>query len=331
MGKWITGDVHVHSHCCGDGSLPVAEIVERSRKYCDFLAISGHARHPDLFRVEQQVAEVLEVRRHTSMPIFNTGELEFPIPRHVIVLTTPDNREYELLMALIERFDRRLGITGIAPALEELRFIEQWGGDSLMIFNHPNAPDVSFDDLSPLAESPVFKIMACVDRQERRAPQTWEVGAEWDRLLMQERRVFVRCGSDFHRHFDDGGKDYYPGEFVQDHLWVEDNTYEDIIKAYRSGRFYCTVANAIANPVWEIQPKETTTRIRLAFDVNRPLKWVEIIGDGRVLQTFRNLTGRTAEGRLLSCARSGQAPGARLRPGGRIRTIVPPESPLCLT
>ena len=53
MGKWITGDVHVHSHCCWDGSLAVDEIVERAKPYCDFLAISGHARHPDLFRVEK--------------------------------------------------------------------------------------------------------------------------------------------------------------------------------------------------------------------------------------------------------------------------------------
>ena len=292
MGKWITGDVHVHSHCCGDGSLSVAEIVEHAQKYCDFIAISGHARHPDLFRVENQYAEVVEMRRHTDMPIFNTGEIEYPVPRHVIVLTPPENREYELLMALIERYDRRLGIEGIEPALEELRFIEQWGGKSLLIFNHPNAPDVPLSALQPMAESPVFKVMACVDRGERRAPQVWDIGAEWDSLLMRGHRIYARCGSDFHRHFNDGGTDYYPGEFVQDHLWVENNTYEEIIDAYRAGRFYCTVANAISNPVWEMLPSDEGQRLRLAFDVNLPLEQVEIIGDGRSLKEFRNLTGR---------------------------------------
>ena len=287
MAKWITGDIHVHSHCCGDGSLPVAEIVERASRYCDFLAISGHARHPELFRVEQQHAEVLEARRHTAMPIFNTGEIEYPVPRHVIVLTTPENREYELLQALIERFDRRLGVEGIDAAVEELRFIERWGGDTLLVFNHPNAPDVPLDALLAMAASPVFRIMACVDRGERRAPQTWDIGAEWDQLLLRGHRIYARCGSDFHRHFSDGGHDYYPGEFVQDHLQVEENTYAEIIRAYRDGRFYCTVANAIADPVWELDADANS--IRLAFDAKLPLAQVDIIGDAKTLRTFRDL------------------------------------------
>lgn len=295
MGKWVTGDVHIHSHCCGDGSLPVAEIVEHASQYCDFIAISGHARYADLSRVEKQYAEVLEARKHTDMPIFNTGEIEYPVPRHVIVLTTPENREYELLTALIEKFDRMRGIEGIGPAVEELRFIEQWGGSSLLIYNHPNAPDVPLEALLPMAQSPVFKVMACVDRRERRAPQTWEIGAEWDQLLLRGHRIFARCGSDFHRHFSIGGNDYYPGEFVQDHLWVENTTYEEIIASYRSGKFYCTVANVIANPVWELgndAPDAPERTIRLAFDVNLPLEQVDLIGDGRLLKSFRNITGR---------------------------------------
>ena len=292
MGKWITGDVHIHSHWCGDGTLPIAEIVEHARPYCDFIGISGHARHLDLDRVEHQYEEVVETRRQTDMPIFNTGEIEFPIPRHVIVLTTPDNREFELLMALIERFDRKQGVEGIDAALEELRFIEQWGGKSLMIFNHPNAPDVPLSALLPMAQSPVFKVLACVDRRERRAPQTWDIGAEWDQLLLRGHRIYTRCGSDFHHHFNDGGKDYYPGEFVQDHLWVENNTYEEIVEAYRAGRFYCTVANAIANPIWEILPQEREDPqrvLRLAFDVNLPLAQVEIIADAQSVKTFHEL------------------------------------------
>ena len=91
---WIKGDLHVHSHCCGDGSLSVAEIVERAREYCDFLAISGHCRVPEFFRAERQYAEVLEARKKVDIPIFNTGEVEFPIPRHVIFITTPENREF---------------------------------------------------------------------------------------------------------------------------------------------------------------------------------------------------------------------------------------------
>ena len=232
------------------------------------------------------------------MPIFNTGEIEFPVPRHAIVLTTPDDREYELLQALLEKFDRRLGVEGVSAAVRELEFIRAWGGEPepLLVFNHPNAPDVPFDALAPMAECPAFKILACVDRGERRAPQTWDVGAEWDRLLMRGHRVWTRCGSDFHRHFDDGGHDHYPGEFVQDHLLIRENTYAEILAAYRSGRFYCTVGNAVAEPEWGFaepaDPGAPECRIRLAFDVRLPLAQVEIIGDGKVLRTFRDLAGR---------------------------------------
>ena len=123
-------------------------------------------------------------------------------------------------------------------------------------------PYVPLSALLAMAESPVFKVMACVDRGERRAPQVRNIGAEWDSLLIQGHRIYARCGSVFLRYFNDGGTDYYPGEFVQDHLWVENNTYQYIIDSYRAGRFYCTVANAISNPVWEILPKASYYRVR---------------------------------------------------------------------
>ena len=157
--------------------MPVAEIVENALEYCDFLAISGHCRVPEFFRAEQQYQEVLEARKKFNIPIFNTGEIEFPVPRHVIVFTTPDDREFELLQSLVPRFCRRNGVEGLDKAMEELAFIEaNWHDNVCMIFNHPNAPDVETSDLMELAKSNVFRVLACVDRGERRAPQTWDEG-----------------------------------------------------------------------------------------------------------------------------------------------------------
>ena len=287
---WIKGDLHVHSHCCGDGSLSVAEIVERSREYCDFLAISGHCRVPEFFRAERQYAEVLEARKKYDIPIFNTGEVEFPIPRHVIFITTPENREFELLQTLVPRFCRRNGVTGVEAAKEELAFLEKaWGDKVFMIFNHPNAPDVSTEDLLAIAPSPVFKVMACVDRGERRAPQTWEPGNAWDQLLTRGFRISARCGSDFHRHYDDGGHDQYPGEFVQDVLQVERNTCDEIFKAYVTGNFYCTVGDLIREPVFKFRaPGEIT----LAFELNGEMENVEVISEnGKIVAAFDEFPG----------------------------------------
>ena len=284
---WIKGDLHVHSRCCKDGTLPVAEIVERSREFCDFLAISGHCRVPEFFRAENQYAEVLEARKKFNIPIFNTGEVEFPIPRHVIFITTPGNREFELLQSLVPRFCRRNGVEGVAAALEELAFVEkEWGDKVFMIFNHPNAPDVSTEDLFAIAKSPVFKVLACVDRRERRAPQTWDVGGAWDQLLMAGHRISTRCGSDFHHHFDDGGDDQYPGEFVQDCLQVKENSYDEIFKAYTEGRFFCQAGSLIKEPLFTFSAPE---KIRLEFKSEMEVEKVELICDGKVIEEFENI------------------------------------------
>ena len=284
---WVKGDLHVHSHCCKDGTLPVAEIVERSREFCDFLAISGHCRVPEFFRAENQYAEVLEARKKFDIPIFNTGEVEFPIPRHVIFITTPGNREFELLQSLVPRFCRRNGVEGVAAALEELAFVEkEWGDKVFMIFNHPNAPDVSTEDLFAIAKSPVFKVLACVDRRERRAPQTWDVGGAWDLLLMAGHRISARCGSDFHHHFNDGGDDQLPGEFVQDCLQVKENSYDEIFKAYTEGRFFCQAGSLIKEPLFNFAASD---KVRLEFKSEMEVEKVEIICDGKVIEEFENI------------------------------------------
>ena len=119
----------------------------------------------------------------------------------------------------------------------------------------------------------VFKVIACVDRRERRAPQMWDVGREWDRLLQQGHRLYARCGSDFHHHYTDGGTDYLPGEFVQDHVWVEENTYTQIVDAYRNGRFFCTVGNCISDPVFTAEASgDGCYRVTLRLNANCPME-----------------------------------------------------------
>lgn len=297
MGKWITGDLHVHNHNCADGTLPVMEIIERSRQYCDFIGISGHSYDiPNWGR--NQYNEILEARkRYPDMPIFHTAEQNFPVERHTMFLTVPENNEFPLQQELIRRFHRQNGNEGLEKGIEALHYVkDNWGEDqTFMIFNHPNAPAVSLEDLEGLAAScDVFKVIACVDRRERRAPQLWDIGAEWDQLLMKGYRLFARNGSDFHEHFTDGGTDYLPGEFVQDHLWVENNTYTDIIEAYRTGRFYCTVGNCIRNPLFSAVPcdgSDTAFKVSLSFEALSDLAQVDIITDGKAVLSFTDISG----------------------------------------
>ena len=291
MGKWITGDLHVHTRNCRDGSLSVDEIIRRSKQYIDFIGISGHSYDtPDCF--EGQYSEVLEARKkYPDMPIFHTAEQNFPLQRHTMFVTLPENNEFALQRELVRKFHRQNGHEGQEEACAELRYVKQgWGEDkTFMIYNHPNDPDVPIEDLRAIArENDVFKVIACVDRGERRAKQTWEIGQEWDTLLCEGHRLWARCGSDFHKHFSDGGHDYLPGEFVQDHLYVEENTYGQILEAYRKGRFFCTVGNCIQDPVFTAEKTNAGEyQVHLSFTANVEMEQVDLIADGKCLCSFR--------------------------------------------
>ncbi len=285
MGKWIKGDLHVHTHNCRDGSLSVDEIIRRSRAYLDFIGISGHSYDtPDCF--EAQYAEVVAAREaYPELPIFHTAEQNFPLQRHTMFLTVPENNEFALQRELVQNFHRQNGHEGREEACAEVRYDKVgWGEEkTFMIYNHPDDPDVPMEDFRAIAdENDVFKVIACVDRGERRAKQTWEIGEEWDRLLCEGHRLYARNGSDFHKHFADGGHDYLPGEFVQDCLWVEENTYDEIVKAYRTGHFYCMVGNCIESPRLTVKKEaEGKYRVHLSFITNVEMEQVDIIADGK--------------------------------------------------
>jgi len=295
MGKWIKGDLHVHTHNCNDGTLSVLEILKRSKQYIDFIGISGHSYDvPDC--LESQYSEVVEARKlYPDMPIFHTAEQNFPLQRHVMFVTTPDNNEFMLQRELIHNFHRQSGHEGLEEALAEMRYVkDKWGEEKVfMIYNHPNDPDVPYEQFEALAEvNDVFKVIACVDRRERRAKQVWDIGAEWDMLLMNGYRLFARNGSDFHKHYDDGGADYYPGEFVLDHLYVEENTYDEIIKAYRNGNYYCSVGNCIDEPVFSCtadSERDGYYKVELSLKANTEMEQIDIISDGKCVKSITDI------------------------------------------
>ncbi|MBO5453942.1 MAG: hypothetical protein J6A69_08290 [Clostridia bacterium] len=293
MGKWVKGDLHVHTQNCNDGTLSVDEIIRRSKEYIDFIGISGHSYDiPDCF--EGQYAEVLAAReKYPELPIFHTAEQNFPLQRHTMFVTVPENKEFALQRELVQNFHRQSGHEGQEEACCELRYVKEgWGEEStFMIYNHPNDPDVPIEDFRVIAkENDVFKVIACVDRGERRAKQTWEIGEEWDKLLCEGYRLYARNGSDFHQHFTDGGHDYFPGEFVQDCVYVEENNYEEILRAYRNGRFYCTVGNCIENPVFTIKKEESGNyRVHLSLTANVEMEQIDLIADGKCVCSFNDI------------------------------------------
>ena len=70
---------------------------------------------------------------------------------------------------------------------------------------------------------------------------------------------------------------------MQDYLYVEENTYEDIVKAYRTGNFYCCVGNCIEEPVFTctaVEEQPGYYQVKLSFIANTEMEQVDIISDG---------------------------------------------------
>jgi hypothetical protein len=104
---------------------------------------------------------------------------------------------------------------------------------------------------------------------------------------MRGHRIWVRFGSDFHGHVSDGHDDYYPGEFAQDQVLVTERSYEAIFDAYRQGRYFCTIDNLVRGLEQELRPGG----VRIAFTCTEEVETLEIIGDGRILETLGPITG----------------------------------------
>jgi hypothetical protein len=73
---------------------------------------------------------------------------------------------------------------------------------------------------------------------------TAQVGGLWDALLGEGRRWFNYANSDYHRHYTNGGDDFYPGEYQKTYVYAEDSdrdgeySLNEIADGLRSGNSY---------------------------------------------------------------------------------------------
>jgi len=80
---------------------------------------------------------------------------------------------------------------------------------------------------------------------------TARTGGLWDALLGEGRRWFNFANSDSHLHWDEGGSDYYPGEYQKNRTYVADRNHDgaisrkEIAQALRSGNSFLTAGDLI--------------------------------------------------------------------------------------
>ncbi len=71
------------------------------------------------------------------------------------------------------------------------------------------------------------------------------VGGLWDSMLGEGRGWWITSTSDSHRHYTDGGSDFWPGEYSKTYVKAE-RTYEDVLDGLRHGRVFVTLGDLVS-------------------------------------------------------------------------------------
>ncbi|MGY0798538.1 hypothetical protein ACW7G0_05725 [Lysobacter sp. A286] len=74
---------------------------------------------------------------------------------------------------------------------------------------------------------------------------TARLGGFWDSMLGEGRRWWVTSTSDAHRHWREGGSDFYPGEYSKTYVLAE-HGHDDILDGIRNGRVFVTTGDLIS-------------------------------------------------------------------------------------
>ena len=76
-------------------------------------------------------------------------------------------------------------------------------------------------------------------------PMTSILGGLWDSMLGEGRRWWITANSDSHRHWSDGGPDFWPGEYSMTHVYSRESS-ADILEALRSGRIFVATGGLVS-------------------------------------------------------------------------------------
>ncbi|HEY5665542.1 MAG TPA: phosphoesterase [Gammaproteobacteria bacterium] len=74
---------------------------------------------------------------------------------------------------------------------------------------------------------------------------TAELGGVWDSMLGEGRGWWITGTSDSHRHWSEGGNDFWPGEYSKTYVYAS-KTYSGILQSLREGRVFVTTGDLIS-------------------------------------------------------------------------------------
>jgi hypothetical protein len=305
-GLWLVGDTHIHYRQIG-----LERVVEEASRFgCQYLAFTEHAQYTEYLEAQPGlIAKALAA--HPEMLLINGTEWNSPAgdeerSEQVGLLVPGVAAGVPLLREFLSRFDTQVaGIkTGDETFLEALRFLSRHGqGDvrPTAILTHPKGPQEAFTVSQIGAGLQVGPALAGLCASSR-PPQPGElevwpwasdVGGTCDQLFARGRRVVMLAESHLHRHGEEEGGEFWPGEFRRNYIYCPDRTEAGFFRGLRSGGSYFVLADIVRDIAFtasaggerimlgetlSAEPGQTVT-VSLSFVEKVPVEAVELIGN----------------------------------------------------
>ena len=126
---------------------------------------------------------------------------------------------------------------------------------------------------------------------------TARLGGFWDSMLAEGRRWWVTSTSDSHRHYTDGGHDFWPGEYSKTYVKAA-KIYDDVLDGLRHGRVFVTLGDLVSELEVTAQTLDGGRRAEIGGTLKVPRG-----SDVTVVIRLRDPAGRNFGGRSPEVAR----------------------------
>lgn len=91
---------------------------------------------------------------------------------------------------------------------------------------------------------------------------TARLGGFWDSMLGEGRRWWVTATSDSHRHYTEGGHDFWPGEYSKTYVKAA-RSYADVLDGLREGRVFVTLGDLVSEADVTVQTADGRRRAEI--------------------------------------------------------------------
>tara|TARA_B100000809_G_C15127836_1_gene527049 strand:+ start:825 stop:2270 length:1446 start_codon:yes stop_codon:yes gene_type:complete len=112
------------------------------------------------------------------------------------------------------------------------------GAPGHQAFALANSPGIKSDDMRIRGGYRGYPTLGGFDQMTAR------VGGFWDSMLGEGRRWWITANSDSHQHYDEGGVDFWPGEYSKTYVYADRN-HDSILSNLRAGHVFVTTGHLI--------------------------------------------------------------------------------------